>query len=185
VFDGAMKNLANILTVFRLFLLPVIILLLFKLTAAAAWAALIIYAIGAITDFFDGYVARKLNQVSEFGKFMDPISDKIYVTIILLALLAIDRIESYWVIPVMIIFIREFLVSGMREFLGPKNIQLPVTNLAKWKTTFQMLCLGFLIIGPYFPGAMIAGLMFLLSAAIITTITGWDYIKAGFKHMDA
>lgn len=179
----SMNNLANILTLFRLFLLPVIILLLFIPAAWAAWTCLALYIVGAVTDFLDGWVARKFDQISEFGKFMDPISDKIFVISILLMLIAVDRIQDIWALVVLIILIREFMVAGMREFLGPKNIKLPVTNLAKWKTTAQMMALGFLIIGPYATGATLTGQICLLAASILTVITGWGYLKAGFSHM--
>lgn len=179
-----MCNLANILTLFRLVLLPFIIVLFYIPAEWAAWTCLILYIIGAVTDFFDGWVARRFNQISDFGTFMDPISDKIFVVVLLLMLVSIGRIEGLWILPVIFILVREFLVSGMREFLGPKNIKLPVTNLAKWKTTIQMAALGFLIIGPYVPLGTLAGLLGLTAAAVLTVVTGWEYLKAGFAHMD-
>ena len=101
-----------------------------------------LYIIGAATDWLDGWVARRYNQISEFGKFMDPISDKIFVVTVLMMLVATHRIEHFLVLAVIIILIREFLVSGIREFLGPKGISLPVTPLAKWKTAAQMTATG-------------------------------------------
>ena len=145
-------NLANILTISRLILLPVLIILFFleaQWGALAAWLALLVYIIAAITDFYDGYVARKLDQITPFGTFLDPISDKIFVSTMLILLVAFDRITGLWLFLPIAIFAREFLISGLREFLGPKDVKVPVTFLAKWKTATQMLSLGFLIIGPY------------------------------------
>jgi CDP-diacylglycerol--glycerol-3-phosphate 3-phosphatidyltransferase len=176
-------NLANILTLFRLILLPFIIILFYIPFEWAAWLCLGLYILGAVTDFLDGWVARKFDQITEFGKFMDPISDKIFVVVILLMLVATSRIHDGWVLSVIIILVREFLVAGMREFLGPKEIKLPVTNLAKWKTTIQMLATGLLIVGPYIPAGHITGLLGLCVAAGLTAYTGWVYLKTGFAYL--
>ncbi len=180
------NNIANILTIARILLLPLIVALFYaeeSWGAPAAWLCLFIYIIAAITDFFDGYVARKLNQISAFGTFLDPISDKIFVSTLMILLVAFGRIEDSWIILVILIFAREFLVSGLREFLGPKNIKVPVTMLAKWKTTVQMLSLGFLILGPHAPYALDLGLVLLFLATILTLITGLSYMIVGIKHM--
>lgn len=181
-----MPNLANILTISRLILLPFIIALFFFerwAGATAMWPALGLYIVAALSDYFDGWVARQYNQTSAFGTFLDPISDKIFVAALLVTFVAFQRLDSIWIVPVIVILSREFLVSGLREYLGPKNIQLPVTNLAKWKTAAQMLSLGFLIIGPYVPYALMTGQFLLLAAAILTVITGAAYLKAGMQHM--
>ncbi len=178
-----MQNLANILTMTRLALLPFIILLLFIPAGWAAWACLVLYAIGALTDFLDGWIARKFNQISAFGTFMDPISDKIFVVTVLLMLIAVDRLTGLWVLPVIIILTREFLVAGIREYLGPKNIKLPVTKLAKWKTTIQMVATGILIIAPYVSIGHFIGQAGLSAAAVLTVMTGWNYLKTGLQHI--
>lgn len=180
-----MDNLANALTITRLILLPFMVALFFLPWEWAAWTCLLLYIIGAATDFLDGWVARKYNQISEFGIFLDPISDKIFVITILLMLVAVGRLEHGWVMSVVIIIVREFLVSGMREYLGPRGIKLPVTNLAKWKTACQMLATGMLIVGPYAPYMLEAGRLLLAGAALITVITGWQYVQTGLaaiKH---
>lgn len=179
-----MSNLANILTLFRLVLLPFMIVLFFVPYEWAAWLCLIIYAVGAVSDFFDGWIARKFEQVSEFGKFMDPISDKIFVATVMLMLVAVDRINGIMVMAVVIILAREFTVSGLREFLGPKDIKLPVTNLAKWKTAIQMTSLGFLIIAPYGMFYWLIGNIGLAAAAAITAYTGWLYVRASMTHLE-
>lgn len=180
-----MNNLANILTIARLLLLLVIVGLFYIDQGWAAWTCLGLYVVAAITDFLDGWVARKFNQITPFGTFMDPIADKVFVAVILMMLIASGRLDGLWVIAALIIMTREFLVSGMREFLGPKNIKLPVSQLAKWKTALQMIALGILIIGPFVPLATLAGNLSLSGAAVLTVITGWAYLKTGFAHMKA
>lgn len=193
-----LRQLPNILTISRIVLLPVLIGLFYVPGATAAWIALWIYIFCAVTDFFDGYLARKFGSTSGFGTFLDPISDKIFVVAVLMALATFDRLDGIWMVPGIIILAREFLVSGLREYLGPKNIKVPVSKLAKWKTGFQMTALGFLVIGDYGDGVLravfgwllgenlstlLTGHILLTIAAVITLITGWNYLKAGFKHI--
>ena len=182
-----MHNLPNILTFFRIAILPVIIGLFFIPEAWAAWTALGFYTIASITDFLDGYLARKMKTESALGQFLDPIADKIFIASLLLVIVGFDRLDGIWMIPAILIFMREFLVSGLREFLAPQNIQLPVSKLAKWKTTFQMIALGFLVVGDYgdvlIPHTLAYGQWGITIAAILTVITGWSYLKAGLKHI--
>jgi cardiolipin synthase len=182
-----MKSLPNILTLSRILILPVIIGLFFIPESWAAWTALGFYTYACITDFLDGYLARSMKTESALGKFLDPISDKIFVAALLLVLVDFDRLEGLWMIPALIILIREFLVAGLREFLGPQNIQLPVSKLAKWKTTVQMVALGFLVVGDYgdilLPNTLTYGHYGIGIAAILTIITGWQYLRAGLKHI--
>lgn len=178
-----MKNLANILTLTRLALLPFMVLLFFLPWEWAAWTCLALYLIGAATDWLDGWVARRYNQITEFGTFLDPITDKIFVVTLLLMLVASGRIEHVWVMNVVIIIVREFLVSGIREYLGPKGITMPVTKLAKWKTAAQMLATAVLIVGPFIWGGMLIGQLLLTAATILTVITGWGYLKTGLEYI--
>lgn len=182
-----MHHLPNILTFFRIIILPFIIALFFVPTAWAAWAALGLYIMACITDFFDGYVARKMKTVSALGTFLDPIADKIFIAALLIVLVGFNRIDGLWQIAAIVILGRELMVSGLREFLGPMNIQLPVSRLAKWKTTVQMIALGFLVIGDYgnfiLPYTLEIGQWGLTFAAILTVITGWSYVQAGLKHI--
>lgn len=180
------NNLANILTIGRIALLPLIVWLFYleeSLGGLAIWLCLFVYILIAISDYFDGYIARKYDQITWFGTFLDPISDKIVVSTLLVLLVAFGKITGYGIILVLLIFAREFLISGLREFLGPKNVKMPVTNLAKWKTTVQMLSLGFLIIDGYAPYAGELGLFLLLLATILTLWTGLSYVATSFKHM--
>lgn len=182
-----LAHLPNILTVSRIVLLPVLIGLFFVAGPVAAWIALAIYIFCAVTDFLDGWLARKYGTISGLGTFLDPISDKIFVISLLFALATFDRLDGVWMIPGVIILSREFLVSGLREFLGPKNIKVPVSKLAKWKTGLQMTALGFLVIGDYgdaiVPDTLLIGQILLSAAAVLTVMTGWNYLKVGFKHI--
>lgn len=182
-----LRHLPNILTVSRIVLLPVLIGLFFVAGPVAAWSALAIYIFCAVTDFFDGYLARKYGSISGFGTFLDPISDKIFVAALLLALATFDRLDGFWMIPAIVILGREFLISGLREYLGPQNVKVPVSRLAKWKTGLQMTALGFLVIGDYgdalVPETLLIGQFLLTVAAIITLVTGWNYLKVGFRHI--
>ncbi len=185
--DKFLQQLPNILTISRIVLLPVLIGLFFIDERWAAWLALWIYIFCAVTDFLDGYFARRYGSTSNFGTFLDPISDKIMVVSVLMALAAFDRLDGIWIIPAIVILSREFLISGLREYLGPQNIKVPVSKLAKWKTGLQMTALGFLVIGDYgdtiVPDTLLIGQILLTIAAIITLITGWNYLKAGYKHI--
>jgi len=147
---------------------------------------LIIYIIAGITDFFDGYIARIKNQVSPFGRFLDPIADKILVASLLIMLVGFNRLSEISFIPAIIILVREILVSGLREFLAHTKITINVSYLAKWKTGFQMVSLGFLIVGNDAPDwlyAQFVGEFSLWIAALLTLITGFDYCKSSFKYI--
>ena len=178
-----MFNLPNILTLSRIAMLPVLMVFFFIPAPWAAWSALGIYTLAAITDFLDGYLARSMDQISSFGKFLDPISDKIFVATLLLILVGFDRLTGVWIIPAIVILMREFLVAGLREYLGPLNVQLPVSKLAKWKTTVQMVATGFLILGPHAPLGTEIGLIALLIAAVLTLVTGTQYLTKALPHI--
>jgi CDP-diacylglycerol--glycerol-3-phosphate 3-phosphatidyltransferase len=180
----AFDNLANILTVTRVLLLPFILVLLALPWAWAAWLCLILYALAALTDFLDGWVARKFNQITAFGRFLDPIADKIFVVSILVMLVAVDRVTGLSVIAIIAILVREFTVAGLREFLGPKQVTVHVTALAKWKTTAQMLATGLLIVGGQGFAFLVGGQILLWVATAMTLITGWQYMQAGMKHIN-
>ncbi|HEY8190512.1 MAG TPA: CDP-diacylglycerol--glycerol-3-phosphate 3-phosphatidyltransferase [Micavibrio sp.] len=173
-----MLNIANILTLSRIILIAPLIWLMLHPAGWAMQAALGLYIGIAFTDWLDGFVARRFNQQSEFGRFLDPIADKILVAAMFIALCANGVINGLWLALPIVILTREFLVSGLREFLGPKNVTIHVSKLAKWKTATQMIALGFLIPAHRYIDAGIAGLALLLAAALLTVITGWDYIKS-------
>ena len=181
-----MRQLPNILTVGRLALLPFLVILMMIPHAWAAWMALIIYIVSAITDWLDGFIARRMSLQSSFGTFLDPIADKIFILTVLITL-ANGTLQGFWITPVILILAREFLIAGLREFLGPKNIQVPVSYLGKWKTAIQMIALGFLVIGEFgdriFPYTVEIGMIGLLIATALTIVTGWNYLKTGIQHL--
>lgn len=181
-------NLPNLLTVSRVLATPVVCVLLMLQTAWGSWLALVVFVAAAITDFLDGYLARAWSLQSSFGRFLDPIADKLLVASVLLVLVGIDRLWGVHIVPAAVILWREILVSGLREHLAQLNVGLPVTRLAKWKTTLQMIAIGFLVVGEYGPAfgpltTPMIGLSGLWAAALLTFITGYDYLRAGLGHM--
>ena len=177
-----MINFANILTIARILAIPPLVVLMLSTHPMTAWAAFVLYACIAMTDWLDGFVARNYNQQSEFGRFLDPIADKILVAAMFLILCASGAIGGWWLALPIIIMTREFLVSGLREFLGPKGVVVHVTKLAKWKTTAQMVALGVLTLAPAVENAGTGGLYLLLLATVLTVITGWDYLRSAKGH---
>ena len=182
-------NLPNILTFSRIAAIPVLIaLLLFVGDPTGSWLAFAAYTLACITDFFDGYLARVWHQQSVFGRFLDPMADKLLVASVLLVLVGIDRFSGLTMLPAAVILCREILVSGLREFLAEVQVSVPVSTLAKWKTTIQMLALGFLLVGPNGPdfGPLTPteiGIYGLWGAAARTLITGFDYLVHGLRHI--
>ena len=181
-----MTSLPNLLTYSRIAVIPLVIATFYIPGDWARWAAWALFSIAAITDFFDGYLARTRNQVSRFGRFLDPIADKLLVGAVLLMLPAFGRI-SLWTIPAaVVILLREILVSGLREFLAEINVGVPVSQLAKWKTGIQMVALPVLLVGDAGPLGLpwrIIGEVGLWIAAVLTLITGYDYMRAGIRHL--
>lgn len=185
-----MRNLPNILTWSRIGIIPPLIFLMMQEPAWCSWTALGLYTYACVTDFFDGYLARKMNVISAIGKFLDPIADKLLIAALLLTLAALDRLADLWIIPALVILIREIFIAGLREYLGPLDVKLPVSLLAKWKTTSQMFCLGFLIVGPYAENvlpfdltSLEVGHWLLAIAAVLSVITGWNYTVVGFQYI--
>ncbi len=180
-------NLPNLLTYGRILAVPIVAALLMWGGDTARWAALAIYIVAAITDFLDGYLARKWQQQSALGRMLDPIADKVLVSVVLLVLAADGVLIGGHIWAAIIILAREVLVSGLREFLGELRVSVPVTQIAKWKTTVQLLAIGFLIAGPtgdkIIPHTTQVGLVFLWIAAALTLYTGYDYFRAGLRHV--
>ena len=183
-------NIPNLLTVGRIWAIPAIVLCLyFKNNVWAAWGAVGLFILAGVTDYFDGYLARHLNQLSSFGRVLDPIADKLLVGAIIIMLAYSGRLDNYYcVIPAVIILCREILVSGLREFLAEIKVGLLVTRLAKWKTTFQMLALPVLMVAlPRYSDPCFhlqeVGAFALWFAAAMTVITGYDYWRSGSKYL--
>ncbi|MBO6519628.1 MAG: CDP-diacylglycerol--glycerol-3-phosphate 3-phosphatidyltransferase [Rhodospirillales bacterium] len=184
-----LTKIPNILTIGRIGAIPLLVISLIFLDAPLAnWIAFSFYTLACVTDFFDGYLARALSQQSAFGRFLDPIADKLLVASVLLVLVGVDRINGVTVLPAAVILCREILVSGLREFLAEVRVSMPVTALAKWKTTIQMLALGFLLVGPAGPdfgplSTTDVGVYGLWGAALLTLITGADYLIVGLRQI--
>ena len=197
-----MLSLPNLLTLSRIFAVPFLAFLLWWPDWAFGYLlGFGLYCLIGATDYFDGYLARAQGTVSKLGIFLDPIADKIMVAAVILVLTAQGWLRGpvagdFHVIAGLIILVREITVSGLREFLAGLQVSVPVTRLAKWKTTFQMVSLGALILAGGLPGWMaqvggftfnvphMVGLVTLWAAAALTLVTGWDYLRVGLKHMD-
>ncbi len=198
----AMLTLPNILTLSRIVAVPLLVGLLWWPDWPMGYGlGFAMYCLMGITDYFDGYLARAQGAVSKLGVFLDPIADKIMVAAVILVLAARGvmtgpYVGSLHVIAGLVILVREIAVSGLREFLGGLQVSVPVSRLAKWKTTAQMVALGSLILGRALPGWNVdaiglvfnvphsVGLVTLWTAAVLTLVTGWDYLRVGLKHMD-
>ena len=188
-----MLTLPNVLTLSRIVTVPLLVFFLWWPEWRAGYAlAFATYCLMGITDYFDGYLARSRGAVSKLGVFLDPIADKIMVAAVILMLVGtrhddVAAITGVHIIAALVILLREIAVSGLREFLAGLQVSLPVSRLAKWKTTLQLVSLGGLILSGALPGEAwikVASLASLWGAAALTIVTGWDYLRVGLKHMD-
>jgi cardiolipin synthase len=151
------------------------------------WVAVVIFISAGVTDFLDGYLARKWGEITSFGRMLDPIADKLLVASCLLMLVFDRTIHGVHVWAAIVILCREILVSGLREYLAELRVSVPVTTLAKWKTTLQLVAIGFLLAGDagdaIVPVVTPIGLSLLWLSALLTLYTGWDYFRAGVQHL--
>src|ERR1700761_7148512 len=182
-----LTDLPNLLTLSRIAAIPLLVVLVALRDPAADLAACVLFSTAAITDYFDGKLARSRRQQSDLGRMLDPIADKLLVGAALMMLVGQNRLSALGLYPAIVVMLREILVSGLREYLAGIRVGLPVTRLAKWKTGFQMGALGTLLAGNssatilhlgFLPVSLIGETM-LWIAAILTLITGWDYLTAG------
>lgn len=178
-----LKNLPNYLTFFRICVIPVIIITFYfddKVFAHRLGAFLFLLA--AITDFFDGHIARKYHLESNFGRMLDPIADKLLVGAVLLMVVKFNKANE---IPCILILMREIFITGLREFLAELHVKVAVSKLAQVKTTMQMVALFFMLLG-----SVGSGLIWLddfahyvlWAAAILTLITGYHYFRACLRY---
>ena len=188
-----MLTLPNILTLSRIFAVPLLVFLLWKPSWFDYAITFGLYCLVGITDYFDGYLARTQGTVSRLGMFLDPIADKIMVAAVIVMLVSSRNssgepiIHSFHIVPALVILLREIIVSGLREFLAGLQVSVPVSQLAKWKTALQLISLGALILAgavPHWPWVLQLGLAALWGAAVLTLVTGWDYLRVGLRHMD-
>ncbi len=188
-----MLSLPNLLTLSRILAVPILVFLLWRPAPLDYAIIFVLYCVVGITDYFDGYLARAQGQISKLGQFLDPIADKIMVAAVIMMLVSSRKmsgepvIHGLHIIPALIILLREIIVSGLREFLAESQVSMPVSTLAKWKTTLQLVALGALILGGSVPGQVWVhnvGLASLWAAAALTLVTGYDYLRTGIRHMD-
>jgi cardiolipin synthase len=188
-----MLTLPNLLTLSRILAVPILVFLLWRPSWWDYGITFVLYCLVGITDYFDGYLARAQGTVSRLGQFLDPIADKIMVVAVIAMLVstrqpgAVPIIWGFHIVPALVILLREITVSGLREFLAGLQVSVPVSALAKWKTALQMFALGALILAgavPQVPWVHLVGLVSLWAAAVLTVVTGWDYLRVGLRHMD-
>ena len=188
-----MLTLPNLLTLSRIFAVPILVFLLWRPQPIDYAITFVLYCIVGATDYLDGYLARAQGRISKLGQFLDPIADKIMVAAVLIMLISsrkanpVPEIAGLHIIAALIILLREIIVSGLREYLAGLQVSVPVSALAKWKTTFQLVALGALILGgavPFMPWVHDVGIVFLWAAAALTLITGYSYMRTGIHHMD-
>jgi cardiolipin synthase len=191
-----MLKLPNALTIMRIALVPVFAVAFVLPGTLARLIAFVVFCIAGLSDALDGLAARKLNASSSFGRMLDPIADKILVGVALMMLVAEGTVDQFnltaglggllKLVPALIILSREILVSGLREFLAGADVSVPVSFLAKIKTTLQMIAIGAMILGPLanriVPGAMALAYLLLWVAAALTVYTGAAYLQAGLAH---
>lgn len=183
-----LNSLPNLLTISRILAIPAICAAFYLPGAWSAWLPLGLFAAAGITDWFDGYLARKWGQMSDLGRFLDPVADKLLVCAVIMMLIAFERIDKITLLAAVVIMCREITVTGLREFLAELRVKVPVSQLAKWKTTVQLIALGFLMVGQYGPGWLpvrLIGEVMIWVAALLTLYTGWDYLVTGLRHMAA
>ncbi|XSG81283.1 MAG: CDP-diacylglycerol--glycerol-3-phosphate 3-phosphatidyltransferase [Methyloligella sp. ZOD6] len=184
--DNRLASLPNVLTYGRIVAVFALVGCFFLPGDLGNWLAMSIFIAAGVTDFLDGYFARAWGQQSALGRMLDPIADKLIVAASLMMLAADQTIAGWSLWAGVIILSREILVSGLREFLGSLAVSVPVSALAKWKTTVQMVAIGFLLAGEagdkVFPYTTATGLTLLWIAAILTLYTGYDYLRAALRH---
>ena len=176
------KSLPNYLTVLRILIIPCFLVMIFYHEPLNRVVFFLLFVIASISDFFDGYLARKYNLVSDFGKIFDPIADKALVIIVSIIIVVVNKnMVNYLIFPVIILVFREILISGLRENVAAYNIKIKVSNLGKYKTTFQMIALLLLLLSGqeniFFVLCSVLGTIFLWSSVIISILSAYYYVK--------
>jgi CDP-diacylglycerol--glycerol-3-phosphate 3-phosphatidyltransferase len=173
----------NVITIARILAILPIVWLVIDGDITLRILALVFYVLAAGSDWIDGFLARALNQYSDLGRMLDPIADKLLVGILIAALCWDGSFSGWDMFPVVAILFREFFVSGLREFLGNTAVVLPVSRLAKWKTTLQLVALGIVLLERIVPGLGLVSDIALWAAGLITLWTGWQYLRASWPHL--
>jgi CDP-diacylglycerol--glycerol-3-phosphate 3-phosphatidyltransferase len=176
-------NLPNLLTIARVVAVPVICLLIAAGSTELRWAALILYPLAALTDWLDGYLARRLNLMTPFGRMLDHIADKLLVLALLIVLAWDHSFSGLDLIPAVAIMMRETLVAGVREFLGPKGVVLHATMAAKWSRTVQFVAVAIVIAERLLPGLGLVSDVVLWISGLLTVWTGTQYFAQALPHL--
>jgi len=192
-----LTTLPNLLTFSRIVAIPLVIITFYMPPPYGPWIGCALFSLAAFTDWLDGRLARLWKQQSELGRFLDPIADKLLVVAVLFMLGALQlrrdpppgtlALTILYILPALVIISREILVSGLREYLAGLRVRLPVSRLAKWKTGIQMGAIGVLLVGDAGPSSLpliLIGELMLWAAAVLTIITGYDYLRAGLTHIN-
>ena len=181
-----LTTLPNLLTLSRILVIPALVGAFYLERPLSNWVTAALFTAAGLTDYLDGYLARSWDQVTRFGRFLDPVADKVMVATAIFMMVHLGPLTGWLVLPALVILCREIIVSGLREFLAEINVSVPVSRLAKWKTALQMIALGLLLLGdagrPFIPALQI-GTWALWIAALLTLVTGYDYLRAGLRHM--
>ena len=180
------SNLPNLLTFARIAAVPPLVVLFLIEGDGWRWATVGLFAAAALTDYFDGWVARSRGLGSHLGRFLDPVADKLLVAAVLFMLVASGRIDGLATLPALVILLREILISALREYMAGRRVDVPVSRLAKWKTLVQMLAIGFLIVGEAGPAALpvvAIGIAGLSVAAALAVVTAFDYVRGARRAL--
>ena len=178
-------NISNILTLLRIGVIPIIVICIYMKEPFFGWIAFFLFCLASITDYFDGYIARLRNEITNFGTFLDPIADKLLVAAVILILTSKGVIRDWDTIPALIILLREITVSGLREYLAGIKVSIPVSRIAKLKTFLQLSALAILILSESTVDLILIiylGKIFLWLSGILTLYTAYDYVKGSIKH---
>ena len=178
-------NISNILTLLRIAVIPIIVICIYMKEPFFGWIAFFLFCLASITDYFDGYIARLRNEITNFGTFLDPIADKLLVAAVILILTSKGVIKDWDTVPALIILLREITVSGLREYLAGIKVSIPVSRIAKLKTFLQLSALAVLILSESTVDLILIiylGKIFLWSSGILTLYTAYDYVKGSIKH---
>ncbi len=174
-------NIPNLLCYYRIVIIPVMLALFYFDGPVTAWINVALFTLAGLSDFLDGKIARATGQTTLLGKFLDSSTDKMLIGAMLMMLVAFDRLDGLWMIPAIIIFLREILIAGVREFMALYNVIVPISKMGKWKMTIQMFFIGFLIAGEYgemlIPYAYEIGKAGFLLATVITVTSGYEYMR--------
>lgn len=178
---GLTRHIPNLLTGFRIAVIPLLIAAFYLPAPWSAWVPVVLFMLASATDWFDGVLARSWNAASKLGQFMDPIADKLLVVAVILMLAVDGRIGGIHIVPAIAILCREMFVSGLREFLAFRAVEVPVSGVAKWKTAAQMVALTVMLLP--FSEAALPGLVLFWVAAALALQTGWAYFSAAMPHL--